>query len=168
MKNVLYCLLLLLLVTPVADATIVTLFADTDTFVSGAKEIVIAKCNTPAPRLGDEPYTSGLCPFDVQVVMTIKGNRTLGKHKIVTIYQLEEGQTYLLMSLGGSAYESDFLAVPQLSVVQLPVRFDLQRLKNKPIKDQVQAVFEARRHENKELRRKLEYEWKLLERSVAK
>ena len=78
------------------------------------------------------------------------------------------GKTYLLTSLGGSAHGTDFLAVPQLAVVELPPNFRLDDLKGKNVREQVQAVFAARRQENERQQRFLQEEKTLLDKAVSK
>jgi hypothetical protein len=159
-------LTLLLLVTGEAQAIKITGFIDIDTFVSRAKDIVIAKCLGPVPD--GRSFDDGFYPVDVQVVSVIKGAKKLGKAKIATIYPMEAGKTYLLTSLGGSAFGTDLLAVPELSVVELPPSFRLDDLEGKRVSEQVQALFAARRQENERQQRLLKVEMKLLDKAVSK
>jgi hypothetical protein len=152
----------------------VTLFTDTGTFVRRAKDIVIAKCLGPVPEGGK--YAEGLYPVDVEVVSILKAARKEGKGgfakkpgkgKIATIYPMTAGKTYLLTSLGGSAYGTDFLAIPELAVVELPPHFRLGALKGKTVVEQVRIIFSARRQEIARQRRLLEQEKKLLDKAVS-
>jgi hypothetical protein len=153
-----------------SQAVPITIFTDTDTFVDRARDIVIAKCLGPVPDSG--PYDDGLYPVDVQVIAVLKGpkNKSMkpGRARIATIYPMEAGKTYLLTSLGGSALGTEFLAIPELSVVELPPSFRLEELKGKALADQVRAVFAARRAENARQQRLLETEEKLLDKAVSK
>jgi hypothetical protein len=155
-----------LLTAPLCQAVRITLFADTDTFVQRAQDIVIAKCSGPVPD--SRQYEDGLYPVDVQVVAVLKGGKMPGQAKIVTVYPMEAGKTYLLTSLGGSAHGTDFLAVPELSVVELPANFHLDDLKGKKVVEQVQTVFAARRQENERQQRLLMEEKKLLDKAASK
>ena len=170
MKMLVPSLTLLFLVTTEAQAIKITAFTDTDTFVQRAQDIVVAKCVGPVPDGGQ--YHDGLYPVDVQVVSVIKGakNKSMkpGKAKIATIYTMEAGKTYLLTSMGGSAHGTDFLAIPELSVVELPPNFKLDALKGKKLAEQVQTVFAARRQENERQQRLLEVEKKVLDKAVPK
>jgi hypothetical protein len=166
MKMLVPPLTLLLLVNSEAQAIKITLFTDIDTFVQRAQDIVVAKCTGPVPN--EEKYYDGLYPVDVQIVTILKGAKKPGKATIATIYPMEVGKTYLLTSLGGSAHGTDFLAVPQLAVVELPHSFRLDDLKGKMVTEQVQAVFAARRQEIKRRQRELEEEKKLLDKAVPK
>jgi hypothetical protein len=166
MKMLVPPLTLLLLVSSEAQAIKITLFTDTDTFVQRAQDIVVAKCTGPVPN-GRE-YDDGLYPVDVQIVTILKGGKKPGKTTIATIYPMEVGKTYLLTSLGGSAHGTDFLAVPQLAVVELPHSFRLDDLKGKKVTEQVQAVFAARRQEIERRQRELEEEKKLVDKAVPK
>jgi hypothetical protein len=180
-----FSLAIVLLSAPPCQAIKITAFTDTDTFVERAKDIVIAKCVGPVPDASK--YDDGLYPVDVEVILVVKGLRknlnekfegpetekpanpgTKGKAKIATIYTMEAGKTYLLASMGGSAYGTEFLAIPELSVVELPPDFRLEDLKNKAVKQQVQTVFAARRQENERQQRRLEEERKLLDKAFAK
>ncbi|HEV8061527.1 MAG TPA: hypothetical protein VGP68_16730 [Gemmataceae bacterium] len=166
MKQLVSALALLLVVANV-QAIKITMFIDTETFVLRAKDIVIAKCLVPAAG-GPQHYEDGLYPVDVHIISALKGEKKPGKAKIATIYPMELGKTYLLASLGGSAYGTDFLAVPQLSVVELPANFRLDDLRDKKVAEQVQTVFAARRRENERQRLLLDEEKKLLDKAVSK
>ena len=166
MKLMVASLTVFLLTPLLCQAVPITIFTDTDTFVQRAQDIVIAKCLGPVPAGGQ--YDDGLYPVDVQVVSVLKGAKKAGKAKIATIYPMEAGKTYLLTSLGGSAHGTDFLAIPELSVVELPSNFRLDDLKGKKVAEQVQAVLAARRQENERQQRLLEVEKKLLDKAVSK
>ncbi len=164
----------LLLVAMPCHAVKVSPFTDTETFVKRAKNIVIAKCIGPVSE--DAKHIDGIYAVDVDVIHVLKGvekgddkgvPKKLGKMRIATIYPMEAGKTYLLTSLGGSAEGADFLAIPELSVVQMPQNFRLGDLKNKTIVAQVQAVFDARYEEIARQQRLLEDEKKLLDKSGA-
>jgi hypothetical protein len=170
MKTLALSLTLLLLVACDAQAIKVTLFSDTDTFIERAQDIVIAKCLGPVPD--GRFYDDLLYPVDVQVVTVLKGpkNKSMkpGKSKIATIYTMEAGKTYLLMSMGGSAFGTEFLAADELSVVEVPSNFKLDDLKGKKLKEQVQVLFAARRQEIERQQRLLEEEKKILDKAVSK
>ncbi|MAG92628.1 MAG: hypothetical protein CMJ48_02585 [Planctomycetaceae bacterium] len=122
-----------------AFAIPISLFSDTDTYVDRARDIVIAKCvSVPEQPL---TFVDGLYPAEVEVLKTVKGDRKAGPLKIGTVYLMKPGGTYLLANSGGSAFGSDFLALPELSVVPLPTGFDLKQLEGKTPKQQVQIVF---------------------------
>jgi hypothetical protein len=154
------------------NAIKITLFTDTNTFVQRAQDIWIAKCLGPVPDGAN--YDDGLYPVDVEVVSVLKGAKKAAdaqkraKAQIATIYPMEAGKIYLLTSLGGSAFGTDFLAVPELSVVELPSNFRVDELNGKTLVEQVQAVFAARRLENERQQRWLVEEKKLLDKAVAK
>jgi hypothetical protein len=168
MKMLVPSLALLLLVTAGAQAIKITLFTDIDTFVQRAKDIVVAKCTGPLPTEDLDSFDDGLYPVDVEVVSVLKGGKMPGKTKIATIYPLESGKTYLLTSLGGSAYDTDFLAIPELSVVELPTSFRLDNLKGLKLAEQVHAVFAARRRQNERQQLLLAKEKRLLDLAVSK
>jgi hypothetical protein len=159
-------LTLLLLLTAEARAIPITLFTDIDTFVERAQAIVVAKCVGPIPDQLN--YDDGLYPVDVQVVTVLKGKKKHGKLTIATIYPMEAGKTYLLTSLGGAAFGTDFLAVPQLAVVEVPNRFRLQDLNGKKLAEQVHTVLAARRKENERRQKELKEEKELLDKAVPK
>ena len=162
-KMLVLSLTLLLFVTAEAQAIKITQFTDTDTFVQRAQDIVVAKCTGPVPD--SRNYDDGLYPVDVEITAVLKGAKQPGKATIATIYPMEAGKTYLLTSLGGAAHGTDFLAIPQLAVVELPTTF---QLKDKKLGEQVRAVFAARKEENERRRRELEEERKLLDKAVSK
>ncbi len=170
MKTLASVLMLLLLIANAAQAIKVTTFVDTETFIERARDIVIAKCLGPVPN--SRSYDDGLYPVEVQVLRVLKGpkNKSMkpGKARIATIYPMEEGKTYLLTSMGGSAFGTEFLAVPELSVVEVPPNFQLNDLKGKTVKEQVQALFAARRHEVERQLLLLQEEKKRLEKAISK
>jgi hypothetical protein len=166
MKLMVVSLAVVLLTALLCQAVPITAFTDTDTFIKRAQDIVIAKCLGPVPD--GRRYVDGLYPVDVEVVCVLKGAQKPGKAKIATIYSMEAGKTYLLTSLGGSAHDTDFLAIPELSVVELPPSLRLDDLKGKKVAEQVQAVFAARRQEIERQQCLLEKQKKLLDKAVSK
>ncbi len=165
---------ILLLAVP-CNAIKVSLFTNTDTFVQRAQDIVIAKCLGPVPD--GRKYDDGLYPVDVEVLSVLKADKKAVKSEgaqksrkvmIATIYPMEAGKVYLLSSHGGSAYGASFLAVPELSVVEVPPNFKLADLNGKTVVQQVQSVFAARRQENERQQRALREEKKLLDKAVGK
>jgi hypothetical protein len=161
---------LLLLVTGEARAIKITPFTNTDKFVERAHDIVIAKCLGPVPD--GRQYDDGLYPVDVQVLAVVKGPKNksmeLGKARIATIYRMKAGKTNLLTSMGGSAHGTGFLAVAELSVVELPSNFQLGDLNGKTVTEQMQAVFAARRQKVERQQRLLEEVKRLLDKAVSK
>ena len=144
MKRVLTVLIPFLFVCVQCLSVKITLFMDTDTFIKRAKDIVIAKCIS-LPEDGSGKI--GLSPVQVEILTVLKGDKKPGELKIVTIYPMAPGKTYMLTSLGGSAHGTDFLALPELSVVPIPSNFELEQLKGKSLKEQVQRVFSRRLYE---------------------
>jgi hypothetical protein len=139
MRRVLFALVLL--AAQPAFAIPITLFVDTPTFVERSEDIVVAKCLRP--DVGDGNYIDGLRPAEVEVVMVLKGNKALGKLRIATIYEMKAGEMYLLANSGGRAYDTNFLAIAQRSVVKLPEKFKLGDLKGKKVVEQVDFAFNA-------------------------
>ena len=128
---------------------------------------MIGRCLGPAPLPGGTAvYDDGLRPVGVQVEFVLKGDRRPGKTRVATIYPMEAGRTYLLMNGGGLVDGIDFVAVPQLSVVEVPNGFSLAGLERKASVEQVRAVFAARRQENERQRRGLEAERELLDKAA--
>jgi len=152
-----------------APAIKVSLFTDSATFLARAQDIVIAKCLGPLPNPAN--YFDGLYPVDVQVLYVLKGPKNArikpGKMKIATIYTMKAGHTYLLTSMGGSAYGTEFLAAPELSVVEVPAGFGLAELKGKTLTEEVQAVFAARRRDIERQQAALAEQKKLLDKALA-
>lgn len=141
MNRLLLSFALVLVVVPSASAIPITFFADTPTFVERSFDIVIAKCLRP--DVGDGIYVDGLRPAEVEVVMVLKGDRALGKLRIATVYDLKAGEMYLLANSGGRAYDTNFLAIAERTVVKLPEKFKLDDLKGKKIVEQVDFAFKA-------------------------
>ena len=116
----------------------ITLFQDTDTYIRRARDIVIAQCLSVPPG---QPGEDGLYAVEVKVLLVLKGNRKPGELRVATIYPMKPQERYLLTSLGGLALGTDFLALPQLSVVPVPKDFPLETLEGKPVKEQLQRLF---------------------------
>ncbi len=143
----------------------VTLFEDTDSYIARAQDIIIAECISIEAEKVDVD-TDGLQAAKVKVVKVLKGNRKPGELRIASLYPIQKGRIYMLSSLGGSRMGSDFLAVPELSVVPLPSNFRFSDLDSKVLKEQVQIVFSRYLFEvDKEYRRILT-EKRLLEKAV--
>ena len=134
------CYVVVLLMCAQGRAVPITLFQDTDTYLSQAKDIVIAKC-VSVPKQESQTFDNGLYPADVEVLMVLKGERKLGPLKIATIYSMEPDHVYLLMNTGGLAFDTDFLALGDLSVVPIPKNFNRESLKDKGLKEQAQKIF---------------------------
>lgn len=154
-RKILALIILVCGACPAGFGIIVTSFQDTDTLVARAKDIVIADCvsiPTNKPSMVDGrtvmlTLKDGLYKAEVRIVQTLKGDKRPGNQIIATIYRMAPGKRYLLFSLGGKVGQSgeipatDFLAVPRLSVVEIPSDFDLKILERKELKEQVQCVF---------------------------
>lgn len=159
--------LLVLIMATAAWAIKISLFVDTDTFLARAKDIVIADV-LDLPVDGGRGQDDGLYPVAINLVMTLKGQRPNGKATLATIYPVEKGHRYLVSSLGGSAYDTDLLAVPELSLVPVPADLKLQDLAGKSLKEQVALVFQHRLAEVEAAQKKLAEERSLLEKAVGR
>jgi hypothetical protein len=148
----------------------ITAFVDVDTFVERAQHIIVAKCVGPVHNA--EEADDGLYAVHVDMIAVVKGPKNpdmkLGKTRIATIYPMETGKRYLLMNMGGSTLGTNFHAIPELSVVELPPNFQLDALKGKSMADQVRTVFAARRHEIERQQRLLKQEKALLDQAIDK
>jgi hypothetical protein len=142
MRRVLISFAVFLIAALPCAAIPITLFVDTPTFVERSSDIVIARCIRP--NFDEGPYLDGLHPAEVEVLTVLKGNKVKGKMRIATIWGMEAGKTYLLScGTGGFAYKTDFLAIAERSVVELPAKLRLDDLKGKKLTEQVQAIFTA-------------------------
>lgn len=139
MNRILFVTSIFALACSTAHAVPITLFTDVDTYIERAQDIVIAKCIS-IPEKGSESFHDGLYPATVEVVTMLKGGKKPGRLTIATIYETQPKTTYLLCSLGGGAFDTDFLALPELSVVPVADNFDLEKLKGKTTKQQVQLI----------------------------
>jgi hypothetical protein len=132
-------------------------FVDTPTFAGRATEVVVADCVDPDVLGG--PKDDGLTLVRVDVVKTLKGARKAGRAELTTIGQrMETGKRYMMVSFGGSALGSDFVANGELAVVEIPAGFALKVLDGKTVPEQMQLVFDARRAEVTARLRQLEVE----------
>jgi hypothetical protein len=123
-----------------AQAVPITLFTDVETYLERAKEIIIARC-IEVPEDGGIAAVDGFYPVTVDVVANLKGNRDLVHLKIGTIYPMQQGKTYLMTNTGGEAFGSNFLSLGELTVVPISETLDLDSLKGKPLREQVELIF---------------------------
>ncbi len=164
MKKVFVGTLLFSVICLAAFAVPITLFMDTDTFLERAKDIIVAEC-IAVPR--QEAREGGLQAVEVNILKVLKGTRRPGRFRIATIYRMEPHTTYMLYSLGGKALGTDFLALPELSVVPLPATFKVDELKNREPKEQVQYMFSRRLFEVERELAPLLKERALLQKAVS-
>lgn len=164
MKSICAVFCLSLVVCARAFAVPISLFTDTDTYIERAKDIVIARCVKVPDQ--QEAFVDGFFPADVEVLMTLKGEKKAGPLKIGTVSAMEAGTTYLLANSGGSAFGSDFLALGELFVVPIPAGFDLGRLKAKTTKQQVQIIFARHLYEIERKLAPLLEQQRLLQKSI--
>jgi hypothetical protein len=156
-------------------------FANTDRLIKRAEDIVIGDCvsiPTNKPVFVDGHWVTyelgdGLRKVEVNIVRVLKGNRPIGKQIIATIHPMTPGKEYLLSNSGGSVgatgdiATTDFLAVPELSVVEIPSHFDLTTLDGKELKEQMQSIFSRHLFEVERKLVPLLNEQGLLEKAVA-
>ena len=147
-----------------ASAVKITLFSDTDTFIERAREIIIAQCVSLPQEEGRE---SDLQPAEVNILRVLKGSRTSGDCRVATLYPMQPGTTYMLYSLGGSVLGTDFLALPELSVVPLPSTLNIHELEGKDLKEQVHYIFSRRLFELERQLAPLLEEKELLQKAVS-
>lgn len=148
-----------------AHAVKVTSFVDTPTYIHRGKDIIIAQCKSLA-KIPERPLDGGLDVWEVDVVKVLKGNISKGSLRVVSLYHLMPSKTYLLYSLGGSAYGSEFLAIPELSVVELPPEFDMVGLNGKTANEQVDTIIAARLDQVRREIERIERERLLLEKAT--
>jgi hypothetical protein len=144
----------------------ISLFVDTDSLIERCSDIVIVEV-TGASVENTNRYDDGFYAVDVDVIMALKGNKAKGQTKLATIYPVEHGQRYLVSSLGGSAFGTDLLAVPELSLVRLPSELKLESLEGKPLKEQVTLIFKKRLEDVVREQAVLAHERTLLERATG-
>jgi len=162
MKNVVR--LILVSITTQCSATLVGLFRDADTFIQQSTDIVVARCSRlPGPNLSvDGPY-----PVEIDILQVWKGGRQTGKRKIATIYPMEVGSLYVVTGSGGLAYDTDFIATAQLTVIPLRSGTDLKALQVGSVRERVLRVLHLRQAEVKRQLLELKREEELLDRAVA-
>ena len=152
---------------PFAAALPVQLFTDTKTFAESATDVLVAECLDPDAAPG--PKLNGVTAVEVNVIQVLKGKRKAGKTKLATIGQpMEKGRRYMMVSFGGAALDTGFLANAELAVVEIPDGFDLKTLDGKTTTEQVQLVFDTRREQVRVLLAQLEREKTLLAKSAPK
>jgi hypothetical protein len=127
----------ILICSPVCHALPISIFQNTDTYIEHAKDIVIARCESVLNR--DAPADDMLYAVEVTVTKVLKGKRKPGSLRVATV-PLAPGKSYLLMSLGGLAFDTDFIAKDELAILPIPDNFDLQLLEGKSVKEQIQRI----------------------------
>jgi hypothetical protein len=172
-----FALTFLMMGVMACSGIIISPFGDVDSFVKHGKYIVIAECISVTTNMttmvdGHEVavgFKDGLHPVEVKIIRSLKGDKPLGKQTIATIYTMTPGKRYLLYSLPDClGYDTDFFAVPELSVVEVSDKFDLGRLDGKPVTEQVSMLFADRLARLKIALRELEAEKSLLEKATKK
>lgn len=143
MKTQVITIAMFLFMASACNAVPISPFSDTDTYIQRAKGIVVAKCISVPDNLRIDGGYSEMYPATVSILKTLKGERT-DHLTVATIYEMTPGKMYLLSSSGGSALNTDFLALAELSVVPLPDGFDLKQLASQSTKAQVMAIFSSR------------------------
>lgn len=164
-KKILTLIIPLLFISTSAFAIKITLFIDIPTYIERSKDIVIAKTLETSEN---EKYMDGFCPINVEVLKVLKGSKVIGKLKITTIHPLQKDKKYLLSSIEGSAFETDFLAVPELSAVEIPKYFNIPQLEGITLEAQIKIIFQARYNQLKFEMRELEREKESLEKALNK
>ena len=164
MKKVFIGAVLLCATFSTAFAVIITLFTDTDTFVTRAKDILVAEC-TSIPS--QEMMEDGIRVVEVNILKVLKGSNKPVHFRIATIYAMKPHTTYMLYSIGGNTLGTNFLAIPELSVVPLPATFKVDELKDKELKEQVQYMFSRRLFEVERELAPLLKEKELLEKAIS-
>ena len=165
-SGICFAVLSVLILATTVWAIKVTLFMDTDTFIRRAKDILIVEV-IKVPDGDSQSHRDGLYPVDINILMTLKGDKAKGNATLATIYPVEKGKRYLVSSLGGSAFGTDLLAVPELSVVPLPANLELKTLEGKALNEQVSLIFQQRLAEIVSAQKKLADERTLLEKAAA-
>jgi len=161
MRRILLAVALIPFLSGLCFAIKVTLFSDTEAYLERAKDIVIAEC-VSAP---EDVVRGALVEIDIKMVL--KGKRDLGKTKVFTIYSMQAGGRYLLMSLGGEIQGTDLLAIGELSLVPIPSFVELDTLKGKSLKDKLHFIFAARLYAVEKELAPLLAEKSLLERCLS-
>jgi hypothetical protein len=144
----------------------VSLFHDTDAFIQRAHDIVIAK-RVSIAEYGPRAMMDGMYPAQVEVLKVLKGDRKPGPLRIATIHDMTPGETYLIANTGGSAFDTDFLSLAELSVVSIPDYFRIDQLDGKGLKEQVHKIFAVHLYEVERKLRTLLQKQDLLERALA-
>ena len=164
--TVILCMLFLLSSALIGWAVTITLFSDLKTYVERGRDIVIARCISSPPASERNRQKDGLYAAQIEIIKVIKGTKEPGECKVVTVYGMEAGKTYLLYSLGGTVDGTDFLALPELSMVEVPPTFDVKGMDGKPPEKQVLMIFNARLSEVRKVLVELERETRLLEKAT--
>ncbi|MBL7214044.1 MAG: hypothetical protein ISS71_00030 [Phycisphaerae bacterium] len=136
-------LFILLACLGVAEAVRITLFMDTEMFIKRAQDIVIADCITEP----NQPVFEAGMTYNCKLLYTLKGNREPSNFNVFTIYPLQANKQYLLTNTGGQVGDTDFLALCELSVVPISPYFDIEKLKDKSLTDQLHMIFDLRKYQ---------------------
>jgi hypothetical protein len=164
MRKIFICSILICMAISSVFAVKITPFMDTDTLIKRAQDIIVAECTSILPQ---ETMENGFRAAEVNILKVLKGGNKPEHFRIATIYEMKPNTTYMLYSIGGNALGTDFLAIPELSVVPLPATFKLEDLKDKDVKEQVQYMFSRRLFEVERELAPLLKEKELLEKGIS-
>lgn len=164
MRTILGVILIINLISSKAVAIPITLFMDTDTFLRRAKDMIVAECISVPPM---EASFHGLQMVEVNILKVLKGTRKPERFRVATIYPMKPHSIYMLYSSGGNTQGTDFLALPELSVVPMPRTFKVASLDGKDLKEQVQYMFSLRLFEVERTLAPLLKEKELLEKAIS-
>jgi hypothetical protein len=150
----------------------VPIFVDTRTHVERAEDIVIARCLNASqfvknPGSHVYPGSHDVLVSEFEILRVVKGTTKKGKLRVAHWGSVRSSGRYLLISSGGSAGGTSFLASShELGIVEIPTRFELSTLDGKTTIEQVSAIFQARKNQIDREMRELEVESTLLEKAV--
>jgi hypothetical protein len=135
--------LLCLVSAGVTYAVRISAFTGIDRHVTRSSDIIVATCTRP-PRVADAIGGRGLLVATVDIVHVVKGDKKPGPVRVATLYPMTAGKRYLISSYGGQVADIDILAIPELSVVEVPDSFDLSPLASQTPGRQLTQIFNAR------------------------
>jgi len=131
-----------------------------DGYLAQASAIVIVSC------LEVGPVKANLeADMTVQILQVLKGAERPREIVVVSRFEMQQGNRYLLRLEGGPSTAGDLYRIGSfISVVPLSPAEDLERLKTLPLRIQVLRIFNGRKDEVESEIHRLRYEQEQLER----
>lgn len=166
MKCVLFSLAVIVLLPEIATAQFSGFRIDAESYVERAEDIVIGRFTGIRHLTGSSnryPSSDVVPEADFEILRVLKGSRPKGNTRVACYGRLEKSRLYLLRNGGGKTEQTSFIALDQLSVVEIPPEFDLSTLDRQETHHQVRTIFAARKSQIEQLKTKIERQLRLLQ-----
>jgi hypothetical protein len=125
-----------------ALARLMAPFSSWDRVKESSSSIVIVKCGDPIPPapgvivMNATKSDSAIC-----VRCVLKGTGSLGPARLLTDYDLRNGENYLVF---GYLNGTNFIAFEDYRVIPLGINFSTNLIDGKPLNEQIEVLFKRR------------------------